>query len=457
MRAHARTRENPANPPFAAPTLGGAAVPNRQNRPKWAEIRRSPQRETWFLAGARSFANPGRRVRRGEDRRGHRRDQHVLDAARTRLDARPAVLCRRGRQRGPGEYFRPARPDRDRPARHRNRAVTGERPRCASWRSSTLNCPGLRATQWSRPRRSTCWCRAPLQYRARHRAPRRSDRPRAAFCRRGRQRGPGEYFRPARPDRDRPARHRNRAVTVSGPDAARRYNTGLGIEHLDGAIARARLVVAQLNPELPWSEGDTMVEAEAVDLLVPAAEPPLERPAMSAPRRPRASGSPKSNGRSTRLAARTPPHQTRRSVTPASLDQRTLPRQDRVPCASAKGGSAAGGKWPPPRRGSGARGRPSVATLRDLARTLARVSNREQLAKIEVSGRAGQFSVGSAAGASARRLMSSPIVRYWSASRHWRSLRPRADQERRAWHANGGRSVFGWDRCSNAVARVDRY
>jgi len=368
MRAHARTRGNPANPPFAAPTLGGAAVPNRQNRPKWAEIRRSPQRETWFLAGARSFANPGRRVRRGEDRRGHRRDQHVLDAARTRLDARPAVLCRRGRQRGPGEYFRPARPDRD-----------------------------------------------------------------------------------------RPARHRNRAVTVSGPDAARRYNTGLGIEHLDGAIARARLVVAQLNPELPWSEGDTMVEAEAVDLLVPAAEPPLERPAMSAPRRPRASGSPKSNGRSTRLAARTPPHQTRRSVTPASLDQRTLPRQDRVPCASAKGGSAAGGKWPPPRRGSGARGRPSVATLRDLARTLARVSNREQLAKIEVSGRAGQFSVGSAAGASARRLMSSPIVRYWSASRHWRSLRPRADQERRAWHANGGRSVFGWDRCSNAVARVDRY
>src|SRR6201981_3086508 len=65
-------------------------------------------------------------------------------------------------------------------------------------------------------------------------------------------------------------------LQLSGPDAARRYNTGLGIEHLDAAIARARLVVAQLNPELPWSEGDTMVEAEAIDLLVPAAEPPLE-------------------------------------------------------------------------------------------------------------------------------------------------------------------------------------
>jgi acyl-CoA hydrolase len=55
-------------------------------------------------------------------------------------------------------------------------------------------------------------------------------------------------------------------LQLSGPDAARRCNTGLGIEHLDGAIARARLVVAQLNPELPWSEGDTMVEADAVDL-----------------------------------------------------------------------------------------------------------------------------------------------------------------------------------------------
>src|SRR6516162_1015453 len=65
-------------------------------------------------------------------------------------------------------------------------------------------------------------------------------------------------------------------LQLSGPDAAGRYNAGLGIEHLDAAIARARLVVAQLNPELPWTEGDTMVEAEAIDLLVPAAEPPLE-------------------------------------------------------------------------------------------------------------------------------------------------------------------------------------
>src|SRR6516165_1140857 len=68
-------------------------------------------------------------------------------------------------------------------------------------------------------------------------------------------------------------------LQLSGPDAAHRYNTGLGIEHLDAAIPRARLVVAQLNPELPWTEGDTMVEGKAIDLVVPAAEPPLELPA----------------------------------------------------------------------------------------------------------------------------------------------------------------------------------
>jgi len=68
-------------------------------------------------------------------------------------------------------------------------------------------------------------------------------------------------------------------LQLSGPDAAQRYNTGLGIEHLDAAIPRARLVVAQLNPELPWTEGDTMVEGKAIDLVVRAAEPPLELPA----------------------------------------------------------------------------------------------------------------------------------------------------------------------------------
>ena len=71
-------------------------------------------------------------------------------------------------------------------------------------------------------------------------------------------------------------------LQVSGPDHAGRYNAGLGIEHLHAAIGRARLVIAQVNPELPWTYGDTAVEPGVIDILVPAASPPIELPARPA-------------------------------------------------------------------------------------------------------------------------------------------------------------------------------
>jgi acyl-CoA hydrolase len=73
-------------------------------------------------------------------------------------------------------------------------------------------------------------------------------------------------------------------LQVSGPDETGRYNAGLGIEHLHAAIGRARLVIAQVNPELPWTHGDTAIEPAAIDLLVPAAVPPIELPARPAGR-----------------------------------------------------------------------------------------------------------------------------------------------------------------------------
>src|SRR5271163_144058 len=71
-------------------------------------------------------------------------------------------------------------------------------------------------------------------------------------------------------------------LQVSGPDETGRYNAGLGIEHLHAAIGRARLVIAQVNPELPWTNGDTAIEPGAIDVLVPAAELPIELPARPA-------------------------------------------------------------------------------------------------------------------------------------------------------------------------------
>jgi acyl-CoA hydrolase len=68
-------------------------------------------------------------------------------------------------------------------------------------------------------------------------------------------------------------------LQASGPDGAGRYNAGLGIEHLRAAIGQARLVIAQINPELPWTYGDTVIDAGLIDMLVPAREPPIELPA----------------------------------------------------------------------------------------------------------------------------------------------------------------------------------
>jgi acetyl-CoA hydrolase len=71
-------------------------------------------------------------------------------------------------------------------------------------------------------------------------------------------------------------------LQVKGPDDAGQYNAGLGIEHLHAAIGRARLVIAQVNPELPWTYGDTVIEPRVIDILVPASAPPLELPARPA-------------------------------------------------------------------------------------------------------------------------------------------------------------------------------
>jgi acyl-CoA hydrolase len=67
-------------------------------------------------------------------------------------------------------------------------------------------------------------------------------------------------------------------LQVSGPDDAGNYNAGLGIECLREMIGAARLVIAQVNPALPWTHGDTLIEAGSIDILVPAEEPPLELP-----------------------------------------------------------------------------------------------------------------------------------------------------------------------------------
>ena len=68
-------------------------------------------------------------------------------------------------------------------------------------------------------------------------------------------------------------------LQVSGPDADGNFNAGLGIECLREMMKGARLVVAQINPALPWTVGDTLIEPGLIDILVPAEHPVLELPA----------------------------------------------------------------------------------------------------------------------------------------------------------------------------------
>ena len=70
-------------------------------------------------------------------------------------------------------------------------------------------------------------------------------------------------------------------LQVTGPDGSGNYNAGLGIECLREMMGGARLVVAQVNPALPWTTGDTLIEPGLIDILVPAEHPVLELPARS--------------------------------------------------------------------------------------------------------------------------------------------------------------------------------
>ncbi|HEX3803120.1 MAG TPA: acetyl-CoA hydrolase/transferase C-terminal domain-containing protein [Solirubrobacteraceae bacterium] len=65
-------------------------------------------------------------------------------------------------------------------------------------------------------------------------------------------------------------------VQVSPPDANGRYRLGLAADYLQAAIERARVVVAEVNPAVPRTEGETLLDPERIDFAVEAAEPPLE-------------------------------------------------------------------------------------------------------------------------------------------------------------------------------------
>ncbi len=65
-------------------------------------------------------------------------------------------------------------------------------------------------------------------------------------------------------------------IQVTPPDERGVVSLGMSVDIVKSAAANAGLVIAQVNPNQPWTEGDSFVDIDDIDVLVPASEPLTE-------------------------------------------------------------------------------------------------------------------------------------------------------------------------------------
>src|SRR6185437_1203181 len=70
-------------------------------------------------------------------------------------------------------------------------------------------------------------------------------------------------------------------VQVSPADAEGNHSLGLVSDHVRAAVARARVVVAEVNDQVPFTYGERLAAAE-IDFAVPVSRPPVEVRAAAA-------------------------------------------------------------------------------------------------------------------------------------------------------------------------------
>ena len=66
-------------------------------------------------------------------------------------------------------------------------------------------------------------------------------------------------------------------IQVTPPDTRGRVSLGISVDIVRSAIENASLVIAEVNPNLPWTHGDSLVDIYDLDMLVPVDSPLLER------------------------------------------------------------------------------------------------------------------------------------------------------------------------------------
>ena len=65
-------------------------------------------------------------------------------------------------------------------------------------------------------------------------------------------------------------------IQVTPPDHQGRCSLGISVDIVKAAAANAGLVIAQVNPQMPWTLGDSFVSIWDLDILVPVDEPLIE-------------------------------------------------------------------------------------------------------------------------------------------------------------------------------------
>jgi acyl-CoA hydrolase/GNAT superfamily N-acetyltransferase len=66
-------------------------------------------------------------------------------------------------------------------------------------------------------------------------------------------------------------------IQVTPPDARGKVSLGVSVDIVKSAAENASLVIAQVNPQMPWTRGDSLIDVYDLDILVPADVPLLER------------------------------------------------------------------------------------------------------------------------------------------------------------------------------------
>ncbi|MCG6931714.1 MAG: GNAT family N-acetyltransferase [Desulfofustis sp.] len=66
-------------------------------------------------------------------------------------------------------------------------------------------------------------------------------------------------------------------IQVTPPDRRGKMSLGISVDIVKSAAENASLVIAQVNPSMPWTRGDSLIDIYDLDILVPEETPLIER------------------------------------------------------------------------------------------------------------------------------------------------------------------------------------